>query len=121
MLLAERRLQCAIAHKGPPTPIQATKRWPVERTHAWRNNFYKLTRCTQRRQIVADFYIAFCQHRRAGPQTPTPSLDPLPLGHPTPPPALTYWRTLLITIQEGVLITINRTGNSPHLLGFSRS
>jgi len=76
MLLAERRLQCAIAHKGLPTPIQATKRWPVERTHAWHNNFYKLTRCTQRRQIVADFYIAFCQHRRPGPQTPTPSLDP---------------------------------------------
>ena len=58
MLLAERGLQGAIAHKGLPAPIQATKRWPVERTHAWHNNFYKLTRCTERRQIVADFYIA---------------------------------------------------------------
>jgi transposase len=34
-LLAERGLQGAIAHKGLPAPIQATKRWPVERTHAW--------------------------------------------------------------------------------------
>src|SRR5680860_751234 len=57
-LLAERGLQGAIAHKGLPAPIQATKRWPVERTHAWHNNFYKLARCTERRQIVADFYIA---------------------------------------------------------------
>jgi hypothetical protein len=31
----------------------------VERTHAWHNNFYQLARCTERRQIVADFYIAF--------------------------------------------------------------
>src|SRR5450759_3213662 len=35
------------------------------------------------------------QHHRPGPQTPTPGLDPIPLGHPTPPPTLTYWRTLL--------------------------
>jgi transposase len=27
-------------------------------SHAWHNNFYKLARCTERRQIVADFYIA---------------------------------------------------------------
>jgi len=58
MLLAERGLQGAIAHKGVPAPIQATKRWPVERTHARPNNFFKLARCTERRQIVADFYIA---------------------------------------------------------------
>ena len=58
ILLAERGLQGAIAHKGLPAPVQATKRWPVERTHAWHNNFYKLARCTERRQIVADFYIA---------------------------------------------------------------
>jgi IS5 family transposase len=57
-LLAERGLQGAISHKGLPAPIQATQRWPVERTHAWHNNFYKPARCTERRQIVADFYIA---------------------------------------------------------------
>jgi IS5 family transposase len=43
-LLTERGLQGAIAHKGLPAPIQATKRCPVERTHAWHNNFYKLAR-----------------------------------------------------------------------------
>ena len=58
-LLAERGLQGAIAHKGLPAPIQATRRWLVERTHAWHNNSNKLARCTERRQIVADFYIAF--------------------------------------------------------------
>ena len=25
---------------------------------SWHTNFYKLARCTERRQIVADFYIA---------------------------------------------------------------
>jgi IS5 family transposase len=33
--LAERGLDGCIAHKGTPAPIQASKRWPVERTHAW--------------------------------------------------------------------------------------
>src|SRR5665647_1912811 len=42
------------------------------------------------------------QHRRPGPQTPTPGLDPLPLGHPTQPPTLTYWRTLLFDATEKV-------------------
>jgi hypothetical protein len=37
--------------------VQATKRWPVERTHAWHNTFYRLARCNERRQAVADFYI----------------------------------------------------------------
>ena len=30
ILLAERGLQGAIAHKGLPAPVQATKRWPVD-------------------------------------------------------------------------------------------
>jgi transposase len=57
-LLAERGLTGRIARKGLPAPVQATKRWPVERTHAWHNTFYRLARCTERRQAVADFYIA---------------------------------------------------------------
>jgi transposase len=57
-LLADRGLDAAIATKGIPAPVQATGRWPVERTHAWHNTFYKLARCTERRQVVADFYIA---------------------------------------------------------------
>jgi hypothetical protein len=31
-----------IATKGKPAPVQATTRWPVERTHAWGNQFKKL-------------------------------------------------------------------------------
>lgn len=57
-LLSERGLHGRIASKGVSAPVQATKRWPVERTHAWHNTFYKLARCTERRQVVADFYIA---------------------------------------------------------------
>lgn len=58
ILLTERGLTGQIAHKGLPAPLQATKRWPVERTHAWHNTFYRLARCTERRQAVADFYIS---------------------------------------------------------------
>ncbi len=37
-----------IARKGVPVPIQAGKRWVVERTHSWRNGFGKLRRCTEK-------------------------------------------------------------------------
>jgi hypothetical protein len=35
---------------GPPTQPSLQR--------SWHTNFYKLARCTERRQIVADFYIA---------------------------------------------------------------
>jgi IS5 family transposase len=56
--LAERGLDGHIAHKGTPAPIQAGKRWPVERTHAWGNAFGKLRWCTERRRRVVGFYLA---------------------------------------------------------------
>ena len=59
ILLTERGPQGAIAQKGLPAPLQATKRWPAERTHTWHNNYYKLARGTERPQVVADFNIAF--------------------------------------------------------------
>ncbi len=34
------------ARKGVPAPIQAGKRWVVERSHAWMNGYGKLRRCT---------------------------------------------------------------------------
>jgi Transposase DDE domain len=46
-----------IAVKGQPAPIQAGKRWPIERTHSWMNGFGKLRRCTDKRKIVAEFYL----------------------------------------------------------------
>jgi transposase len=59
--LAERDLQGQIARKGTPAPIQASKRWPVERTHAWGNNFGKLRWCTERRTPVVEFWLALAQ------------------------------------------------------------
>lgn len=56
-LLSDRHLHAQIARKGLPAPVQATRRWPVERTNAWHNSFYKLARCTERRQAVVDFYV----------------------------------------------------------------
>jgi hypothetical protein len=55
---AERGLAGRIAHKGTPAPIQASKQWPVERTHAWGNAFGKLRWCTERRRRVVEFYLA---------------------------------------------------------------
>lgn len=46
-----------IARKGLPAPIQARKRWVVERTHAWMNGYGKLRRCTERDGTVVDFYL----------------------------------------------------------------
>ncbi|MER7433264.1 IS5 family transposase [Pseudonocardia alni] len=49
--------QAHIALKGEPAPIQAGKRWPVERLHAWMNGFGKLRRFTDKRRDVVEFYL----------------------------------------------------------------
>jgi hypothetical protein len=46
-----------IAVKGTPAPIQAGKRWPVERTHSWMNGYGKLRRFTDKRKIIVEFYL----------------------------------------------------------------
>jgi Transposase DDE domain len=56
--LAERNLAGQVAHKGIRAPIQATSRWPVERTHAWGNQFGKLRWCTERTTPVVAFWLA---------------------------------------------------------------
>ncbi|MFF3159651.1 hypothetical protein [Streptomyces sp. NPDC057910] len=55
---AEHGLRAQIAVKGTPAPIQNTKRWPVERTNAWGNQFFKLLRCTERRTAVVEAYLS---------------------------------------------------------------
>ena len=50
-------LEGAIARKGVPAPVQAGRRWVVERTHAWMNGFGKLRRCTEKRRAAVDFYL----------------------------------------------------------------
>lgn len=43
-----------VALAGEPAPIQAGKRWPVERLHAWLNGFGKLRRFTDKRRDIAE-------------------------------------------------------------------
>jgi transposase len=56
--LAARGMLGEIATRGVPAPIQASRRWPVERTHAWGNQYGKLRWCTERRQLVVAFWLA---------------------------------------------------------------
>ena len=48
-----------ISQKGKPAPVSATKRWIVERTNSWHNAHKKLVWCTERKDQVIDFWIAF--------------------------------------------------------------
>ena len=51
--------QGEIASKGNPAPLQATERWPVERTNAWHTRgFRKLAICTERRTVVIEAFVA---------------------------------------------------------------
>jgi transposase len=55
--LAERGLHGEIARKGEKAPIQASRRWQVERTNAWHNGFNRLQRCYERRQTVVEAFF----------------------------------------------------------------
>jgi transposase len=59
--LEDRGLLAAISEKGKPAPLQATKRWVVERTNSWNNAHKKLVWCTERRERVIDFWVAFSE------------------------------------------------------------
>jgi IS5 family transposase len=58
-LLDTRGMTGQIATKGNPAPVQATRRWPVERTHAWGNQFKKLAWNAERCARVIDAFLAF--------------------------------------------------------------
>ncbi len=55
--LAERGFDAQIARLGVPAPIQATQRWPIERTNSWMNGYGKLRRMTDRNPAVVLFYL----------------------------------------------------------------
>jgi len=55
--LSELGFDGQIARKGTPAPLQATRRWPVERTHSWMNGYGKLRRMTDHDATVVDFYL----------------------------------------------------------------
>jgi transposase len=57
-LLAEREMVGQIATRGIPAPIQAGRRWVIERTHAWGNQYGTLRWCTERRRLVVEFWLA---------------------------------------------------------------
>ena len=57
-VLTERGLHGEIAHRGTPAPIQVGRRWVVERTNSWLNDFGRLRRCTERRRDCVDAYLA---------------------------------------------------------------
>ncbi len=59
--LEDRALLAVISEKGKPAPLQATKRWVVERTSSWHNAHKKLAWCTERRGKVIDFWVAFSE------------------------------------------------------------
>ena len=60
-LLLERGLIAEISERGRPAPLKATGRWIVERTNAWQNAHKKLVWCTERREKVIDFWLAFSE------------------------------------------------------------
>jgi transposase len=57
-VLAARGIVGQIATRGVPAPIQAGRRWVIERTHAWGNQYGKLRWCTERRRTVVEFWLA---------------------------------------------------------------
>ena len=59
--LKDRGLLPAICEKGKPAPLAATKRWVVERTNSWQNAHKRLVWCTERRDRVIDFWVAFSE------------------------------------------------------------
>jgi hypothetical protein len=59
--LLERKLIAEISAKGRPAPLNATRRWIVEHTNSWQNAHKKLSRCTERRSRVVDFWVALSE------------------------------------------------------------
>jgi transposase len=57
-VLRERGMAGEIATRGKPAPVQAGRRWVIERTHAWANQYGKLRWCTERRRLVVAFWLA---------------------------------------------------------------
>jgi transposase len=55
--LAGRSMTGEIAHKGDKAPIQAGRRWHVERTNAWHNSVNRLQRCYERNEDVIDAFF----------------------------------------------------------------
>jgi transposase len=55
--LKSRSMNGEIAHKGDKAPIQAGRRWHVERTNSWHNANNRLQRCYERDPSVIDAFF----------------------------------------------------------------
>jgi hypothetical protein len=84
--LAARGTVGEIATRGVPAPIQAGRRWPVERTHAWGNQYGKLHWCTQRRRQVVEFWLALANAAIVCGRLVGRAWTCYRWQHPTPPP-----------------------------------
>lgn len=86
-MLDERGLHGRIAHTGEKAPIQASRRWHVERTHAWQNAFHRLARCYERRARRQRILRPHRHdHHRAQPDPA--SMDDSPDGRTPEPPTM---------------------------------
>jgi Transposase DDE domain len=91
-VLAERGMAAQIAARGVPAPIQVGRRWVVERTHGWGNQYGKLRWCTERRRPGGVVLAGADHHRHRLWPAAAPRLDPLPLaGSPLSPPMIAIW------------------------------
>lgn len=59
--LLERGLVAGVSEKGRSAPLNATKRWVVERTNSWQNAHRKLLWCTERVGRVVEFWVALSE------------------------------------------------------------
>jgi transposase len=56
--LAERGLRGEITPRGVSVPVQAGRRWVVERDNSWLNDYGRLRRCTERRRACVEAFLA---------------------------------------------------------------
>jgi hypothetical protein len=62
-----------IAHRGTSAPIQVGRRWVIERTNSWLNDFGRLRRCTERRRDCVDAYLALAASTARAQPTSRPA------------------------------------------------
>jgi hypothetical protein len=92
-LLTELDCSGVISVKG--FPLQAGKRWVVERTNSWHNrSFKKLATCTERRNPRHRCLQRAGQRRDHHSPATRRGLAHPPLGQTTHPPPMTYLRNL---------------------------
>jgi hypothetical protein len=86
-VLAERGMAGQIATRGMPAPIKGSRRWVIERTHAWGNRYGKLRWCTERRRTVVELWLTLasavvvCGRLLRRAWTPTGGTVALPAAH----------------------------------------